>query len=72
MIAASIDCHEDELGYERPDGRQLEPLSDRVAISASRKLTGQERVSRQARYSRRSAPQRKSGAHCRGNKRYGI
>lgn len=72
MNAQAVFCHEEELGYECSGIRQHEPVSERLALAASRKPTGQERVSRQARYSRRTAPQRTSGTHRRGNKRYGI
>jgi hypothetical protein len=72
MNANSIFCHEDDLGYDCPDQRRTELLSERVAITAARKTTGKERVAQQSRFSRRPAPQRTSGAHRRGNKRYGI
>jgi len=65
-------CLEDECGYEAPDARSLGPQSERVAMSTSRSVTGQQRVSRQARHSRRATPQRMSGSHRRGNKRYGL
>jgi hypothetical protein len=72
MNASKAFCHEENLGYECPGDRQSEELSERIVIAASRKSTTQERFTRQSRYSRRTAPQRMSGAHRRGNKRYGI
>jgi hypothetical protein len=72
MNASSAFCHEEDLGYECPGDRQSELLSERIVIAASRKATAQERFTRQSRYSRRPAPQRMSGTHRRGNKRYGI
>ncbi len=72
MNATVIFSQEEELGYECPGDRQSEQLSERIVSAASRKTSGQERFTRQSRYSRRPAPQRMSGTHRRGNKRYGI
>ena len=72
MNASTAFCQEEDLGYECPGDRQSEELSERIVIAASRKSTPQERFTRQSRYSRRAAPQRMSGTHRRGNKRYGI
>lgn len=67
-------CHQDadELGYE-VDARYVNAvISERRGAAASRQLTGQERRSRQARYSRQSAPVRTSGSHRRRNKHTGL
>jgi hypothetical protein len=72
MNASTAFCHEETLGYECPGDRQSEQLSERIVLATSRKATPQERFTRQSRYSRRPAPQRMSGAHRRGNKRYGV
>ena len=45
---------------------------ERRRVKSMRQMSGQERASQHARYSRRSSPTRQSGAHRRGNKRYGV
>lgn len=72
MNASVLHGLDDDGGYERPTVRAREPLGERMALSATRASTSRERASRQSRFSRRPAPQRASGAHRRGNKRYGI
>ena len=63
----------EDLDYD-VEARSHEPrvLSERRGIALSRQLSGGERRSRQARYSRRSAPKRMAGTHRRGNKHHGL
>lgn len=69
---AQVELMDEELGYEVNARYGSVTLSERRGVAASRQLSGQERHSQQARYSRRPAPTRMSGSHRRRNKHTGL
>ena len=72
MSQFALDRDNEELGYEVDARHGNVVISERRGLATSRQLNGQERRSRQARYSRQSAPVRLSGSHRRRNKHNGL
>jgi hypothetical protein len=69
---SSLVLEDEALGYEVDSRHRVLALSERCGVATSRQLTGQERRSQQARYSRRPTPTRMSGSHRRHNKHTGL